>query len=131
MKYSLIVLAPPNTHQSSQSAYRFARAALRKGHTIHRVFFYSDGVHNGSQLSVLPQGENNLQQQWQTLSAEHNVDLVVCIATALRRGVLNQEEADRFEKAAANLQEPDFDLSGLGQLIDATEQSDRVITFGG
>ena len=130
MRFSLIVVGSPGTHQSAQSAYRFAEAALAGGHGIYRVFFYHDGVHNGSALCAPPQGEVNIPEQWHALAEQYSIDLVVCIASALRRGVLNQEEADRFEKPAANLDEPTFDLTGLGQLVDATENSDRLITFG-
>lgn len=130
MKFSLIVLGAPGAHQSTQTAYRFAQAAIDSGHTVYRVFFYHDGVHNGSLLHTPPQGEANLPKLWRELSEKHNIDMVVCIASALRRGVLNQEEADRFDRPAANLDESQFDLSGLGQLVDATENSDRVLTFG-
>jgi tRNA 2-thiouridine synthesizing protein D len=58
------------------------------------------------------------------------MDLVVCIAAALRRGVLNQEEAERYEKSTHNLAQ-EFNISGLGQLVDAAVNSDRLITFGG
>jgi tRNA 2-thiouridine synthesizing protein D len=47
----------------------------------------------------------------------------------LRRGILNDSEAQRFEKTASNLA-PGFNISGLGQLIEASLVSDRVISFG-
>ena len=56
--------------------------------------------------------------------------MVVCIAAALKRGILNQEEAERYEKPAHNLRDG-FAISGLGQLVDAALMSDRLITFGG
>lgn len=130
MKFSLIVLGSPGAHQSAQTAYRFAKAAIDNGHTVYRVFFYHDGVHNGSLLCTPPQGESSLPEQWRSLSQQQDIDMVVCIASALRRGILNREQADRFSKPAANLDEPAFDLSGLGQLVDATENSDRILTFG-
>lgn len=130
MKFSLIVLGAPGTHQCTQTALTFAKAAVAAQHSIYRIFFYHDGVHNGSILATPPQGEVNYPRAWSELAKENNIDLVVCIASALRRGVINREEADRFEKPSANLDEPTFDLSGLGLLVDATENSDRIITFG-
>ena len=40
----------PYTHQASDSAYQFTKAAIEKGHEIFRVFFYHDGVNNGTYL---------------------------------------------------------------------------------
>jgi ribosome-binding ATPase YchF (GTP1/OBG family) len=53
-----------------------------------------------------------------------------CIAAALRRGVLNAEEATRYQRSAVNLEAP-WALSGLGQLHDAAQAADRLICFGG
>lgn len=130
MKFSLIILGSPGTHQSAFTAYRFAAAALKQGHDIYRIFFYHDGVYNSSSFCTPPQGEYNVHSLWQSLCEEHDFDMTVCIASALRRGILNTEEAGRFEKNCSNLNEDCFTLSGLGELIDATRNSDRVITFG-
>jgi tRNA 2-thiouridine synthesizing protein D len=129
MIFSLAIYSSPSS-QSQDSAYRFASALLAQGHTLFRVFFYHDGVYQGSQLSCPPQDEINATQRWQTLAESHGVDLVVCIAAGLRRGVLDKKEAGRYEKDQHNLA-CHFELSGLGQLVDAAVQSDRLITFGG
>lgn len=130
MIFSLVVQASPVQSQGAETALRFARAVLAGGHSIHRVFFYRDGIHNGTALSSPPQDEANLPAQWQALAREHELDLVVCIAAAVRRGVMNEHEAKRYAKDNANLA-PEFELSGLGQLVEACLVSDRVITFGG
>jgi tRNA 2-thiouridine synthesizing protein D len=97
MKFGLLVSEGPYTHQASDSAYQFVVAALAKGHEIQRVFFYHDGVNN---------------------AAEHKVDLVVCVAAALRRGIKEEVLA------------PGFRISGLGQLVDSGIKTDRLVTFG-
>ncbi|WP_091385023.1 sulfurtransferase complex subunit TusD [Microbulbifer marinus] len=130
MKFSLAVYSAPHSAQAAASALRFARALLHEGHELYRVFFYCDGVHIGSSLSTPPQDELDLLAGWQALQQQHQLDLVVCIAAAQRRGVLSDSEANRLEKPAANLA-PGFELAGLGQLADAVAQSDRLITFGG
>ena len=129
MKYSLAIYGAPYTSQAPATALRFAEAALSLGHEIGRVFFYLDGVHNGTTLNAPPQDEANIPEQWQALAKTQSIECVVCIAAAARRGVLNQQEADRHEKAAANLT-PQFELSGLGQLIEAGIDADQLITFG-
>lgn len=128
MKFSLLVLSAPHSRQASQSALKFAKAALASGNEIHRVFFYQDGVQNASLLQSPPQDETNFHDQWETLAKDSDIDLVVCIAAALKRGILNGSEANRYEKPTHNLGSS-FELSGLGQLLDAQLQSDRLITF--
>lgn len=128
MIFSLAIYASPSA-QASDSAYRFANTLLAQGHTLYRVFFYHDAVHLASTLNTPPQDENQATQRWQTLASEHTVDLVVCIAAGLRRGILDEKEADRYDKDHHNLAEH-FELSGLGQLVDAAVRSDRLMTFG-
>ena len=130
MIFSLAIYAAPYSSQSSHSAYSFALAILESGHSLYRVFFYHDAVHTASSLTTPPQDEINLTELWRTLAKAHNVDLVVCISAALKRGLLNQEEAIRYEKETFNLAK-NYEISGLGQLVDAAVTSDRLITFGG
>lgn len=129
MIFSLAVYSAPYSSQASYSAYQFAVAALNQGHSVHRVFFYQDGVHNATNLAAPPQDEFNLQQAWQRLAKDHNLDFVVCIAAALRRGVLDEAEAKRYDKPSHNLAN-EFTISGLGQLVEAAVISDRLINFG-
>lgn len=129
MKYTLIIQSAPIDQQSSHSALRFARALLIAGHTIDRLFFYGAGVHNATSHSVAPQDELNLPDQWQQFITQHSLDAVVCIASAIRRGVINSAESSRYDKRGDNLADG-FDLSGLGQLVASAVESDRVVTFG-
>lgn len=129
MKFGIMVNEGPYQHQSSDTAYQFARAVLAKGHEIFRVFFYHDGVNNGTRLTVPPQDDRNIVMRWSELAAQHNIDLVVCVAAAQRRGILDESEAKRHGKDANNLA-PGFRISGLGQLVEAGIQSDRMVVFG-
>jgi len=129
MIFSIVITGAPYSTQSVDSAYRYARSVLNQGHQIHRVFFYADAVHSGSSLAAPPQDEPHIPNLWSQLASEFNLDLVVCIAAAVRRGVVDDNEAKRYEKAAGNLTEG-FTLSGLGQLVEAGIVSDRVVTFG-
>ncbi len=129
MIFSLAIYSAPYSSQANDSAYRFASALLENGHQLYRVFFYHDGIHTASTLNTPPQDEPRFTENWQALALKHNIDLVVCIAAALKRGLLNEQEAARYEKPAANLADG-FEISGLGQLVDAAVISDRLITFG-
>jgi tRNA 2-thiouridine synthesizing protein D len=129
MKLSILVNEGPYQHQSADSAIQFTKAALEKGHEIFRVFFYHDGVNNGTRFAVPPQDDRNITDQWTKLAEEYNLDLVVCIAAAQRRGILDENEAKRQGKDGNNIA-PGFRISGLGQLIEAGIQSERLVIFG-
>ena len=129
MKFGIPVNEGPYTHQASDTAYQFAKAALERGHSIFRVFFYSDGVNNGTRLTVPPQDDRNLQKAWSELAEQYKIDLVVCIAAAQRRGILDKGEAKRHGKDADNIA-PGFRISGLGQLVEAGIVADRLVVFG-
>ena len=126
--YAILVTAAPFSSQGAHTAINFCEALIASGHTLSRVFFYQDGVHNASALSVPPQDEAALTPRWQALATEHGADLVVCIAAAQRRGILDADEAQRLNRPAANLA-AHFRLSGLGQLAEATAQCDRLVAF--
>ena len=129
MKFAIMVNEGPYTHQATDSAYQFAKAAIAKGHEVTRVFFSHDGVNNGTRLSVPPQDDRHIVNRWSEIATQHNIDLVICIAAAQRRGLLDDNEAKRQGKDASNIA-PGFRISGLGQLVEAGIQSDRLVVFG-
>lgn len=129
MIFSIMVSEGPYTHQASDTAYQFAKAALDAGHEIFRVFFYHDGVNNGTRLTTPPQDDRNIVNRWSELAKAHDLDLVVCVAAAQRRGIVDADEAKRNGKDADNIAEG-FRISGLGQLIEAGIKSDRLVEFG-
>ena len=118
MKIGILVNEGPYTHEASDSAYLFARTALEKGHEIQRVFFYHDGVHNSTRLTEPPQDDRHIVNRWSKLAQEYGVDLVVCVAAALRRGIKDDNLA------------PGVRISDLGQLIESGIKADRFVTFG-
>lgn len=126
MNYTLIIQSAPAS-SSTMTALKFAQSLLLAQHQIYRLFFYGDGVQLANNNASPPQDENDDHALWQQLITGHNLDAVVCIATALKRGVIDQQEAQRYNLTAVT--GAPFELSGLGQLIDACAHSDRVITF--
>ena len=129
MKFTIQVNEGPYQHQASDTAYQFTKAALEKGHEIFRVFFYHDGVNNATRLTTPPQDDRNVVTRWSELAAEHDLDMVVCVAAAQRRGIADADESKRNGKDADNIA-PGFRISGLGQLIEGGVQSDRTVVFG-
>jgi tRNA 2-thiouridine synthesizing protein D len=129
MNFAIVVHGAPYSSEACLSALNFANAVLASGHSIYRVFFYHDGVHTANGLIAPPQDEAPVGKQWQEFATENNIELIACIASCLRRGILDETEADRYEKSGSNIA-PGFTISGLGQLIDASINADRVVTFG-
>ncbi len=131
MKISIQVNEGPYQHQAADTAYQFTKAAIAAGHTIFRIFFYHDGVNNASRFAIPPQDDRNVVNNWAELknSDGSDIDRVVCVAAALRRGMLDESEASKNGVDANNIHSA-FRISGLGQLIEAGIKSDRLVVFG-
>lgn len=128
MNFAIALLAGPQD-PATRSALEFARAVVASGHRISRLFFYRDAVQLASRLSIQPQDETDISLEWHEFIRDNQLDAVVCIAAALRRGILDQAEASRWSRPAANTGAP-WTLSGLGQWVDALQTADRAVTFG-
>jgi tRNA 2-thiouridine synthesizing protein D len=118
MRFGILVNEGPFTHQASDTAYHFVSAAIERGHQVMRVFFYYDGVNNADKLSAPQADDRDLVKLWGKLATQNNVDLVVCVAAALRRGIVEENLADGFR------------ISGLGQLTEVGIAADRLVVFG-
>ena len=129
MKFGIMVNEGPYTHQAADTAYQFTRAALEQGHEVLRVFFYHDGVNNGTRMTTPPQDDRHIVNRWSELAQAHDLDLVVCVAAAQRRGIVDADEAKRHGKSGDNIA-PGFRISGLGQLIEMGIEADRLMVFG-
>ena len=129
MKLGIQINEGPYTHQASVSALNYVKAAVAAGHEVFRVFFYHDGVNNGTRYTTPPQDDVNIVNSWSKLAKDHKIDLVVCVAAAQRRGIVDEGEQKRNGKDGNNIADG-FRISGLGQLIEAAIQCDRLITFG-
>lgn len=100
----------PELTESSQSAWRFCSAALTKEHQIIRVFFLHDATHQAF-------SNNALSDAWHALSQQHNFSLEVCV-TAIDKLGMHEDDLQQG-----------FSARGLGQLVDASIQADRTVTF--
>ncbi len=128
MNFAIAIHGDAATSESPRLALRFARAALAKGHRVHRVFFYHAAVNLANSLVVQPQGELDPAGDWAQFATENDLELAVCVAAGLRRGVLGDEDASRYRRSASNVKAP-FQIVGLGQMIEAAIEADRFVTF--
>lgn len=129
MRFCILVQSPPSS-SGAFSALQFTTAALKKGHEVIRVFFSGEAVGVANANNTYPQDERDLGKEWSQLAQQHQLDLVVCVSAALKRGVLDEGEAQRYEKNLATIL-PAFTISGMGQLIESATLADRIVTFGG
>jgi tRNA 2-thiouridine synthesizing protein D len=128
LRYCLLVTGPAYGTQQASAAYQFALALLACGHQIVSIFFYREGVLNGNQLSAPASDEFDLVRAWQRLAVNNQIALNVCVAAALRRGIIDDAEAHNQGRDFANLQ-PGFTLTGLGSLAEASLTCDRLVQF--
>lgn len=118
LKYCLIIsCAPEDKH--SVIALNFAKALLAKDHILYRVFFSNDGVLHASSSA------DHGSTQWKLFFTQFSTD-AVCCSNAVS-ALLTSPTAENSK--STSLTEP-FCLGGVAQLIDATQQCDRVIQFG-
>lgn len=121
MRFTLLVLTPPDGGASARHALAFARAVLAQGHQLACVFFFDAGVLTALAGARAPADEEDLRAGWQALRRETGTPLLACVASAERFGV----QACREGADAA------FAIAGLGELIEAGNRSDRLLTFRG
>ena len=87
MNIGILLKEGPYNHQAADTAYKFAEAAIKKGHTIDAVFFYNDGVINATKLMDPPQDDRHIANRWKNLCQKHGVQILACVAAAKRRGI--------------------------------------------
>jgi len=129
MKFAIQVNSSPYSGNGGLTAYHFILAALKTNHQIVRVFFYKEGIYHAFKYASPPDDELQLTQKWNELAEQSNIDLVVCISAAQRRGLLCVDEAKRQGKQDNDVA-AGFRIGGLGQLLEATLTADRFIEFG-
>jgi len=127
ISYVLLINSDVNS-QGSHSAYQFANELIVQGHQISQVFFYQAGVHNTNALVSPASDEVNLVAQWQALHSEHDIELISCVAASLRRGIVDSQLAKEQHFEHQNLASG-FRLGGLGEFVEASSGSDKLIQF--
>lgn len=118
MKFALQINTSPYHSCVSTTAYHFVCQVLAQQHEITRIFFYHDAVCHAFKSINPPDDEFPICKSWSQLALENDLDLVVCVSAAQRRGL-------DVENLAVG-----FRLGGLGQLLEATILADRFLVFG-
>ena len=129
MKFTIVVHSAPYSSEASRTALEFCKSVISEGHEIYRLFFFRDGVGNLNKLAVVALDEQDIRCQWDKLITQNKLDAIACVTSALKRGVIDEKEAQRYEKPAFSLTKS-ASIGGLGQLVDAALKSDRLLNFG-
>ncbi len=129
MKFAIQINSCPFHDNHGLTAYHFIQAALDSGHQIIRVFFFHEGIYHAMKYASPPDDEWQMTRQWSELSSQYDLDLVVCISAAQRRGLLCPDEAKRQGKLDNDLASG-FRIGGLGQLLESILLADRFLEFG-
>lgn len=106
--------------------YLLKRYLKRSSHRT--SIFYREGVSNANQLVSPASDEFDLPKAWIALASRYNIPLQVCVAAALRRGVVDEQQAKEQGLLSSNMATK-FELSGLGALAQAMLTCDRVVQF--
>ena len=109
MRFALVVLAAPDSGLCHLRAQSFARALRTADITLTRVFFYGEGVRAAS-----AENDDSIDQ-WSGIAVRQGCELVLCSASAENHGILTPPAP--------------FTLMGLGALMEAGHDCDRVISF--
>ena len=121
MRISILVQGSPTTTRACESAYKFATTVADSDHELFRVFFYQDAVEIGHRHADSPPDEINLQQHWRDLGRKNNIELMLCVSAAQRRGIAESKDYSTVAEG--------YSIAGLGQLVEAMLESDRVVSF--
>lgn len=127
MKFQINVYGSPWSTQTAEQAQTFAKSVLANGHELNRIFFFFDGVYHGLKTQAPASDEPAQLEHWQELKRQ-GVDLILCIAASANRGLLNEEEAQRYDKDISTVDSA-FELSGLGQWASGFHDADRIVSF--
>ena len=93
LNFALLVTGPAYGTQTASTAYRFALSLVEQGHRLSHLFFYQEGVCNANGLHAPASDETDLVALWRELAIQQGIRIDVCVAAAMRRGVLDEQEA--------------------------------------
>jgi sulfur relay (sulfurtransferase) complex TusBCD TusD component (DsrE family) len=115
-KLLIILFSSPIQFQNIDTAYEFAKAAIKEGHKV-SIFFDIDSIYGLQSSQILPN---------QTMPAKKLVELIekgvyilACRESARLRGIDLKKQSFKGVKESS--------LAELAQLI---EESNRVVAFG-
>ncbi len=120
MNKLVVVITTPPFSNLSVTAINYIETALKLGVELVGVFFYQDGVLHANANAYIASDEFQAIEQWQKLKQEYDLALHLCITAAEKRGMTaeNKNSIDEL-----------FIVSGLGELVELTSKTERMVQF--
>ena len=115
MLYTLIVTSS-HLNNNADSLY-FAQELIKNKHKILKIFFLFDGAYTANAFIDMPTDEPNIARQWSDFAQNNNINLLVCRASAARRGICDINLSAKFN------------LSSIGELVESCDMSDCVVSL--
>lgn len=115
-KLLIILFSSPIQHQSADTVYEFARAAIKEEHEV-SIFCDIDSIYGLVASQILPDQTTPAKKLAELV--EKGVHILACRESARLRGIDLKDESFKGVKESS--------LAELAQLI---EESDRVVAFG-
>lgn len=122
MKTLSVVITSSPCSPLTITAINYIQAAVDAEIDIVGVFFYQDGVMHANQDIQIASDEYQAIQQWKNLHLQYQVPLHICVTAAEKRGI----NLEKFDGDTIN---DVFTVSGLGELVELTTKSSRVVQF--
>ncbi len=86
------------------------------GLQVAAVFFREDGVYNALPATVADAATPEMAGSWKDYAGRNDTRLLLCSASSLRR-------------LPPGGNDPAFEITGLAEMLELLQQSDRVVTF--
>lgn len=127
--FTLLITASPQKSQAHLTALKFANTLTEQNTPIRSIFFYQDAVLVADNYAMPPSDEPQLAELWTSFAKQNDIELQTCVAACLRRGVIDEHEANENQLGSANLNSG-FSIVGLGQFAAAlSESNSKLVHF--
>lgn len=113
MIYTFIVRT--NHLNSSVCALEQVRTVIAQQHIISCIYFLFDGAYLANKYIDMPTDEINLSREWQNFARDNALELLVCSASGLRRGICPETIATGFR------------FGSIGELVESCAAADQVV----
>ena len=130
MHYTLLITASASNISAHRRALMFADALLNEQHSIHTIFFYGEGAGIGLSTRDVNSTLDRTNLNWCSISEKGKTRLILCVSSALAQGILDSSTSLQSKDFQENIA-TGFETGGLGSLVDAVANSDRLMSFGG
>ena len=130
MRYTLLITASLSNISAHRRALMFADALLHAQHSIHTIFFYGEGAGIGLSTRNVNFTPDQVNLNWCSISERGKTQLILCVSSALTQGIQDKITSSQSKELSTNIT-AGFETGGIGSLVDAVANSDRLISFGG